>query len=278
MPYVRKLYTADLHLGHHGILKHCPATRAFDTVEEMDTEIVRSINERCGKDDILYVIGDFAISGDAEYVRHLFHSINGRKRLILGNHDIDNKGRVRKALAALPWDRPPTHAVETTDEGCRLYLHHYACRTWPAAHHGSYHLYGHSHGSLPPMGRSRDVGIDCPGARFAPMTFKEIQETLMSVDPTWHASLVTAFGAAVPPLESFRCRPILEPMLWSMFADLDARGLLQSVRIVGIETRDRGWVTVTRQLDSSLSTADRRAADEVCVDWEMDLSEADRND
>lgn len=177
MSFVRKLFTADLHLGHHGILRHCPATRPFDSVEAMDTEIVSRINERVEKSDILYIVGDFAVSGDAEYVRHLFHAINGRKVLVLGNHDLDNKGRVRKVLAALPWDRPPTHAVETTDEGCRLYLHHYACRTWPAAHHGSYHLYGHSHGNLASMGRSRDVGIDCPDMHFAPATFTEIQES-----------------------------------------------------------------------------------------------------
>lgn len=178
MTFTRKLFTADLHLGHHGILKHCPATRAFDTVEAMDAEIVRRINERVEPSDILYIIGDFAISGDAEYVRDLFHSINGRKVLIVGNHDLDKKGRVNRNIRDLPWDIPPTAALETHDEGCRIYLHHYGCRTWPAAHHGSFHLFGHSHGNLAPLGRSRDVGIDCRDMHFAPATFAEIRETL----------------------------------------------------------------------------------------------------
>ncbi len=178
MSFVRKFYTADLHLGHHGILKHCPATRPYDTVEEMDAAIVERINERVDPSDILYIVGDFAVSGDKEYVRHLFHSINCRKVLVLGNHDLSNKGRVNRNIRDLPWDIQPTHALETTDEGCRIYLSHYACRTWPAAHHGSYHLFGHSHGNLPPLGRSRDVGIDCTDTHFAPMTFREIQETL----------------------------------------------------------------------------------------------------
>ncbi|RVH78106.1 hypothetical protein CN203_11460 [Sinorhizobium meliloti] len=178
MSFVRKLFTADLHLGHHGILKHCPATRPFDSVEDMDRAIVERINERVEKGDILYIIGDFAISSDPAYVRHLFHSINGRKILVLGNHDLDNKGRVAKTIRDLPWDIPPTHALETTDEGCRIYLSHYACRTWPAAHHGAYHLFGHSHGNLPLLGRSRDVGIDCPDLAFAPATFAELREAL----------------------------------------------------------------------------------------------------
>lgn len=176
--FTQKFYSSDFHFGHRGILHHCAATRPFDSVEEMDARIVANINERVGRDDMLYIVGDFALSGDAEYVRHLFHQIRGRKILILGNHDLDRSGRVNKVIRDLPWDRPPVAAMEITDEGCRLYLHHYACRTWPAAHHGSYHLYGHSHGTLPPYGLSRDVGVDCPFTKFAPMTFAEIRETL----------------------------------------------------------------------------------------------------
>lgn len=178
MSFTAKFFTADLHLGHFGILRHCPETRPFDSVEDMDTAIVRRINERVAPTDILYIVGDFALSGDAEYVRHLFHSINGRKILVLGNHDIDSKGRVSKTIRDLPWDQPPTHALETTDEGCHLYLHHYGCRVWPRHLRGGYHLFGHSHGDLKPMGRSRDVGIDCADTHFAPMTFKEIKESL----------------------------------------------------------------------------------------------------
>lgn len=178
MSFVRKFYTADLHFGHSNIRDYCPESRNFALTEEMDIAIMCALNERVGRDDILYILGDFAVCRDPEYVRHCFSMLNGRKRLVLGNHDLDKKGRVRKEIAALRWDIPPTHALETHDEGCRVYLHHYACRTWPAAHHGSYHLFGHSHGSLPPMGRSRDVGIDVIDTNFAPMTFKEIQETL----------------------------------------------------------------------------------------------------
>lgn len=178
MSFTRKFYTSDLHLGHHGILKHCAPTRPFASVEAMDAAIVSRINDRVGKSDILYVVGDFAISSDGEYVRHLFNQIHAPKILVLGNHDLDNKGRLSKTIRDLPWEQPPTHAVETTDEGCHVYLHHYGCRVWPRHRRGSYHLFGHSHGDLPPLGRSRDIGIDCPDTAFAPMTFREIQETL----------------------------------------------------------------------------------------------------
>lgn len=178
MSLAKKFYTADLHFGHRNIRHHCPATRNFASTEEMDSAIIYGINDRVGRNDILYIIGDFAVCSDAEYVKHCFHMLNGRKILILGNHDLDRNKSTRSTLSILPWDRPPAHALETTDEGRRIYLHHYACRIWPSAHYGSYHLFGHSHGNLPALGRSRDVGIDCVDSKFAPLTFKEVQETL----------------------------------------------------------------------------------------------------
>lgn len=175
-----KYYVADLHLAHPGILKHCPDTRRFSSVEEMDVAIIERINERVGRHDILFILGDFCLSNLPGYVEHLFHSINGRKRLVIGNHDLDRKGDLKKTVARLPWDVPPAHSADCKDgpQGSRVYLSHYAHRTWPAMNRGSYHFYGHSHGSLQPLGRSRDVGIDVPEMDFGPKAFAELQEGL----------------------------------------------------------------------------------------------------
>jgi calcineurin-like phosphoesterase family protein len=180
MSYCQKFYLADLHLAHPRFLEHCSGTRPFFSTEDMDAAIVDRINDRVAKNDILYVLGDFCLSGLPEYAAHLFHSINGRKRLVISNHDLDRKGRLRKTLAALPWDVPPQHSMETTDgvDGSRIYLSHYAHRTWPAMNRGGYHFYGHSHGDMPALGRSRDVGIDVPDMGFGPKTFGELRETL----------------------------------------------------------------------------------------------------
>lgn len=181
MSYCRKFYLADLHLAHPGILQHCPDTRQFSSTEEMDAAIIERINARVSKDDIFYILGDVCLSNMQEYVDHLFHSINGRKRLVIGNHDLDNRGRLKKTLASLPWDVPPSHSMETKDgsDGIRVYLSHYAHRTWPAMRRGAFHFFGHSHGDLAPMGLSRDVGIDVPDMEFRPKTFNELRETLV---------------------------------------------------------------------------------------------------
>ncbi|MCB0745233.1 MAG: hypothetical protein KDC67_15095, partial [Ignavibacteriae bacterium] len=69
---------------------------------------------------------------------------------------------------------------EISVNGQFICLYHYGCRVWNKSHHGSWHLYGHSHGSLPPMGKSVDVGVDAPyitgQAEYRPFSFEEIEK------------------------------------------------------------------------------------------------------
>ena len=60
----------------------------------------------------------------------------------------------------------------------KIVLLHYAMRVWNRSHHGSWHLYGHSHGSLPddPNSLSFDVGVDCWG--YAPISYQEVKSVM----------------------------------------------------------------------------------------------------
>lgn len=44
---------------------------------------------------------------------------------------------------------------------------------WNKSHYDSWHLFGHSHGRLPALGKSLDVGVD--GHDFAPWSWGEIK-------------------------------------------------------------------------------------------------------
>jgi calcineurin-like phosphoesterase family protein len=145
----------------------------------MDEQLIRRWNAVVGQDDIVYHLGDFAFElGNTERVQWIFERLNGRKFLVVGNHDVRKDGSVHPTIAGLAWDAPPVRAMEVSDGGHRIYLHHYACRTWPGQHHGAYHFYGHSHGNLPGIGRSRDVGVDMPDVGFTPRTFDELTKGL----------------------------------------------------------------------------------------------------
>ena len=171
MSFVRKFYTSDQHFGHANVIQRC--NRPCADVDEMDAAMIANWNAVVGDTDIVYVLGDFSLHS-VDRTREIFDALRGRKHLVLGNHDVDQKGRVHKRLRDLDWAAPPAHAIETTDGGVRVYLHHYACRVWPSSHYGSVHFYGHSHGRLPGVGKSRDVGVDMPDVAFTPRTFTEL--------------------------------------------------------------------------------------------------------
>jgi calcineurin-like phosphoesterase family protein len=179
MSYFRKkFYSADHHFGHALMLEH--PGRPFPSVEAMDEALIDAWNAVVGDNDIVYHLGDFAMNlGDEARVRDIFGRLKGSKVLILGNHDYAKVNKIHPTLARLDWMISPTSALETTDEVHRVYLSHYAHRVWPGAHKGAFHFYGHSHGNLPPQGRSRDVGVDCADVGYAPQTFKQLTEGMI---------------------------------------------------------------------------------------------------
>lgn len=177
MAFTQQFFTSDSHFGHQLMLQHRP----FASTDEMDRFLIDAWNTTVKPGDIVWHLGDFSYHG-GDRTASIFGQLHGRKRLILGNHDLDNRGDVRKSLADLAWDQPPTHYAETKQDGERVILHHYAMRTWSASCHGSWHFYGHSHGRLPAYGRSRDVGVDCPDTAFCPRTFTQLTAGMQNVE------------------------------------------------------------------------------------------------
>ncbi len=137
---------------------------------------MRRINDRVAPEDWLYHLGDFSFrGGDPAAYRARIQCRN--IVLILGNHDPQTlKGTVRPEFVTLfrevhsllrvkvPIARTPQLII----------LCHYAMKVWDRAHYGTWHLYGHSHGSLPddPAARSWDVGVDAN--EYAPLSVDEV--------------------------------------------------------------------------------------------------------
>jgi len=167
-------FTSDHHLGHRNIVTL--AHRPFADVDEMDAALVRSWNERVGKDDVVYHLGDLVFKARDPEV--LLASLHGRIRLVRGNHeDVADRHRGRfewvKDIAEIKVVDP-----EAPDGVRRLVLCHYAMRVWNRSHHGAWHLYGHSHGSLydDPGSLSLDVGVDA--RNYAPVSYGEVKELM----------------------------------------------------------------------------------------------------
>lgn len=159
-------FTGDSHFCHANIIKYC--NRPFENVDEMDATLIQAWNSVVAKNDIVYHLGDFAISRDPRTVRRIFSQLNGSKFLTPGNHDA-------RATLDLSW-ACKDHIQTKTVDGVHLVLCHYAMRVWPGSHHGSVQLYGHSHGTLPGTNAQLDVGVDCWG--FAPVGIEDIKRRL----------------------------------------------------------------------------------------------------
>jgi len=75
---------SDTHFGHSAIIKY--ANRPFKSVQAMDEEIRCNWNATVRKTDQIIFLGDFALA-NADSIRQYFKELNGKKCMIMGNHD-----------------------------------------------------------------------------------------------------------------------------------------------------------------------------------------------
>jgi len=157
-------FTSDIHFGHENIIKYC--NRPFSSVDEMDDTLIKNWNSKVKPNDEIYVIGDFSFQAPSKYLPLL----NGKKYLVLGNHD-DRK--VMEQTNSWVWIRDYYELkLQVNGQKQMIALFHFAMRTWNKQHHGSWHLFGHSHGGMPPHGKSFDIGVDC--WNYFPLSLDEV--------------------------------------------------------------------------------------------------------
>lgn len=195
-PFQNIWFSSDLHISHKNI---CKATstwseggqRDFSSVEEMNEVIINNINNCVKANDIFFLLGDLTF-GHPYNLYDLRSKIDCKNiYVILGNHDRDlrkNKA-IKSETKGLIYPQSlftevVNHKEIYVDKQC-IIMNHFAFRVWDQSHHGSWNLYGHSHGSLPPIGKQLDVGIDNAFnifGEYRPFSFNEIKEIMDQKD------------------------------------------------------------------------------------------------
>jgi len=208
-------YSSDWHFGHKNI---CYGTsswddketncRKFNTIEEMNYNIIKSINDVVGFDDELYFIGDLSFGG-IENIWNTIKQINCKNiHCIYGNHDHHIKKNA--LLPNCHWDLKndiivdgsPTEVYEkghVGNEYMQVYAHdlfksvneiltitvekqemvlcHYPLEHWKDMEKGVWHLFGHTHGNLPEYTYKRhDVGLDANC--FEVLSFEQLKKIM----------------------------------------------------------------------------------------------------
>lgn len=195
-------FTSDTHFYHKAIIQYCNRPVILDESGEVGTLdkykgslveaavamnelLIRNWNSKVKPDDEVWHLGDFAFCGWTKFIP-ILERLNGRKNWVLGNHDygLFKKEEVRKHFEFVgDYKRLMIHDSYEGNEGEIQQYHqpiilcHFPILSWDGMAHGSWHLHGHCHGSLPDTGGLRmDVGVDPMG--YFPVSFEELKNKM----------------------------------------------------------------------------------------------------
>lgn len=161
---VRTFFTSDLHFFHKNI---CKFTDRQWTQEENEEKLIELWNNQVAPGDVVWHLGDFFFlkrqESEIQKALEIVNRLNGQINCILGNHDSSKffgalKSRTNKIVSV----ERLKELIITGDKGDKRHvtLCHYPLMSWNRSHYGTYHLFGHHHGSIHHPGRAVDVGLD----------------------------------------------------------------------------------------------------------------------
>jgi calcineurin-like phosphoesterase family protein len=128
-------FTSDWHLNHKNIIRY--SNRPYPTVELMNQCLIGNYQNVVAEDDIVFFLGDITF-GNVTEVYRLLNSLPGWKIHIIGNHDMNRKGK----LNGLRFDEQFPCLVLNVGQDQQLLLSHYPLTIVPE---GCFSVHGHIH-------------------------------------------------------------------------------------------------------------------------------------
>lgn len=164
-----KFFIADTHFNHSKIIEYC--NRPFQSAEEMNEVLITNWNSKVKDGDIVYHLGDF---GGGE-LREVFDRLNG-KLYYIPSYEYTHERAVIAYRHCFAQVSPLMNISVKKAYGVTITLCHYCMRKWAKEHYNHWHLFGHSHGKLEPIGKSWDVGVD--NNDYFPLSLEEIAKIM----------------------------------------------------------------------------------------------------
>lgn len=161
-------FIADTHFGHEAMLHY--ENRPFKDLKEMEEVLIRNWNETVDPEDTVFMLGDFAF-GNKEEVTRLCHALNGKKTLVLGNHDTETPEWYRSC----GFDEASAWPIII--EGFWILSHEplYINTNMPYAN-----IYGHIHGNPSYKDYSKQSFCACvERTGYRPVSFDEIKAKVL---------------------------------------------------------------------------------------------------
>jgi calcineurin-like phosphoesterase family protein len=175
-------FTSDYHFGHKNVLRH--DSRPFPDIDTHDEALIENHNKVVKNGDQVYLIGDLAYR-NTKTIEGYVKRLNGTLHFIRGNHDDKGAWKYRNLFASAN----EALYLRLNDE--RMYMSHYSMRVWRNSHHGSWHLFGHSHGQMGTCpcchaGEGKVLDVWVGGHNYTPWHFDEIREYMKARPTTVH--------------------------------------------------------------------------------------------
>lgn len=179
-------FTADLHFGREEMIQkdYMPRYKKWDTVAQMDETIIDNWNKLIDKQDNVFILGDFSNYEDKEKNIRLWRRLNGKKVLILGNHDTPSRLDIRH----FPIGSVCLPSCSTIYSGAwELFLTHYPVLDWKnqfiwnnnKATPNAIQLYGHVHDKkIPELDNLRAYNVSLDNNDLKPVSLEQILNKL----------------------------------------------------------------------------------------------------
>lgn len=169
-------FTSDWHLGHKNIIRF--DGRPFSSIEEHDKAIIKNTMSVLKPGDRFFYLGDFALTGPGPMRGYLetLKSSGAELYFIKGNHDKNDTIKLYKQYGTFLGQQENVNCGEQ-----HIVLNHFKLCIWDRCHHGSWHLYGHSHGRAEhfQIGKSFDVAINAHGYQL--WSIDEVSEKMKTL-------------------------------------------------------------------------------------------------
>ncbi len=130
--------TSDLHFSHDK--EFVWKARGYKDVDEMNAKQVEKFNSVVAPEDTVYICGDCMLN-DNEKGIELLKQLNGKKHIILGNHDSNARKKLYEGIV-----ESVSYAEMIKYKKIMFYLSHYPTITAnPGEEKPIYNLHGHTH-------------------------------------------------------------------------------------------------------------------------------------
>ena len=170
-------FLSDTHFDHDKSFVYGP--RGFSSIADADETIIQNWNSTVSNSDEMYMLGDFFMGTNINYIQNVLATLHGRIHLILGNHDTPGKIKIYEQS---------TNIVEIVPakrfDYCKrhFYLSHYPTLTANYNDNprtATYNIHGHTHDTAKFYNNSPYMyNVACDAQDCTPVSIDQIMEDI----------------------------------------------------------------------------------------------------